>query len=103
MWCAASMRAGKIRAQPLTGPQLMNFDQWSAVAPTAPCKPTERALDLIDDDTDATEVGFDVLLRQNKVLRTIGADDRINACGIGLTKAKKMKSRINSRIGYPQL
>jgi len=43
----------------------------------------------IDDDTDATEVGFDVLLRQNKVLRTIGADDRINACGIGLTKAKK--------------
>ena len=74
MWCA---RAGKIRAQPLTGLQLMNFDQWSAVAPTPPCKPTERALDFIDDDTDATEVRFDVLLRQNKVLRTIGADDRI--------------------------
>jgi hypothetical protein len=45
----------------------MNFDQWSAVASTPACKPTERALDLIDDDTDATEIRFDLLLRQDKV------------------------------------
>jgi hypothetical protein len=54
----------------------MNFDQWSAVASTPACKPTERALDLIDDDTDATEICFNLLLRQDKVLRAIGADDR---------------------------
>src|SRR5262249_40399699 len=71
------LRAGKVRSQALTGLQLMNFDQWSAVAPTPPRQPTERALDLIDDDADAAEIRLDLLLRQNKMLRTKGADDRI--------------------------
>jgi len=44
----------------------------SSVAPTPGRKPTERALDLIDDDTDATEIRFDLLLRQDRVLRRAG-------------------------------
>ena len=46
----------KIRAPRLTGLQLMNFDQWSVVAPTPTYKPIERTLDLIDDDADAAEI-----------------------------------------------
>jgi hypothetical protein len=57
----------------------MNFDQRPTVAPTPACEPTERALDLIDDDADAAEIRFDLLLRQNEVLRTKGADDRIQS------------------------
>ena len=57
----------------------MNFDQWPTVAPTPACEPTERALDLIDDDADSAEIRFDLLLRQNEVLRTKGADDRIQS------------------------
>ena len=44
----------------------------SSVAPTPGRKATERALDLIDDDTDATEIRFDLLLRQDRVLRRAG-------------------------------
>jgi len=43
----------KIRAPRLTGLQLMNFDQWSVVAPTPTYKPIERTL---DDDADAAEI-----------------------------------------------
>src|SRR5262249_20968169 len=48
-------------------PGAIKLDVRSSVAPTPACKPTERALDLIDDDTDATEIRFDLLLRQDKV------------------------------------
>jgi 3-dehydroquinate dehydratase len=61
----------------------MNFDQCSAVASTPACKPTERALDLIDDDTDATEIRFDLLLRQDKV--------RHRACRFSTLAAARME------------
>jgi hypothetical protein len=62
---------------------LISFDQWSAVAPAPARKPTERALDLIDDEADAAEIRLDLLLRQNKVLRTKGTDDSDTAAASG--------------------
>ena len=74
----------------------MNFDQWSAVSSTPACKPTERALDLIDDDTDATEIRFDLLLRQDKVLRAIGP----TIGGIGLADFRRLLRRRLRRRGW---